>query len=230
MNAGEILGAMTEAFEKKGCPGAPIAVAFDVDDGADVWSLTASSKGDVLLESGEAPNAEFTIVTTTELLRRLFDGEISPMTAAGRENLRQKAPLDFHLPEGAAFSQSLYHRIVLFVQRFLNPIPAERVRISKAASRVVHGGHAVALFADVEFRSAWYLLEPGEQLNEEGDTNPFPQAFVILSGSGTARIGDAEHELEPNAAYYVAPNCEHVVKPSSNDPLTLLWMAWGEGA
>jgi mannose-6-phosphate isomerase-like protein (cupin superfamily) len=230
MQANQILAAMAAAYESKGCPGAPIAVSFDIDGDAGAWRLTASPEEGTRLEPGEHPNPEFIVVTTTELLRRLRSGSISPLTAAGRENLRQKAPLDFRLPDGVAFSQELYHRIVLFTQRFFNPHPGEPVLMEEDASRVVHGGHVVGLYADVGFRSGWYLLKPGEQLNEPGDTNPFPQAFVILAGSGVAEIAGTTHAVQASNAYYVPPGAEHVVRPSANGSLTLIWFAWGEGA
>jgi len=229
MESGDILREMAKAYERKGCPGVPIAVSFDIDGQPDAWHLDVTESV-VELEPGGHPNAEFAIVTTTEVLQRLHAGEISPLTAAGRESLRQKTPLDFRLPEGVAFDVALYHRIVLFAQRFFNPSPGERIRMSEERSRVVHGGRVVGLYADAGFRSGWYLLNPGDQLNEPGDTNPFPQAFVILSGSGTAQIGNLTHDLEPSQAYHIPPNTDHVVRPSKDEPLTLIWFAWGEGA
>ena len=230
MNAGEILQAMATAYERKGSPGAPVAVSFDIDEGTETWSLVASLEEGPHLEAGEHVSPEFIVVTSTEVLQRLYAGGISPLTAAGREAMHQETPLNFRFPEGVAPGQALYHRIVLFVQRFFNPHPGERIRVSEDASRVVHGGNVVGLYADVGFRSAWYLLKPGEQLNEPGDTNPFPQAFVILSGSGTADIAGMPHDLEPNTAYFIPPGSEHVVRPSADGPLMLIWLAWGEGA
>ena len=71
MQANEILAAMAAAYESKGCPGAPIAVSFDIDGDAGAWRLTASPEEGTRLEPGEHPNPEFIVVTTTELLRRL---------------------------------------------------------------------------------------------------------------------------------------------------------------
>jgi len=229
MTAGEILRQMAESFAAKGCPGAPFAVTFEIDSGAETWQLSAAPT-DATVESGAHPEPDFTVVTSTDVLRQLQAGEISPLTAAGRESLQQKTPLDFRLPEGASFTMDLYHRIVRFVQRFMNPAPGERIRMAETHSRVVHGGNVVGLFADTGFRSGWYKLKPGERLNEPGDTNPFPQAFVILSGSGKAQIGDETIELRPNTAYHIPPETEHVVQPSPEEPITLLWLAWGDGA
>jgi len=156
MNPGDILREMAKAYERKGCPGAPMAVSFDIDGESDAWHLDAA-EGSAPLEAGGHPNAEFAVVTTTETLNRLQAGELSPLTAAGRESLRQKTPLDFRLPEGVAFDVALYHRIVLFAQRVFNPSPGERIWMSEERPRVMHGGRVVGLYADVGFRSGWYL-------------------------------------------------------------------------
>jgi mannose-6-phosphate isomerase-like protein (cupin superfamily) len=230
MDAIDILREMAEAYAQKARSPEGVTVSFAIDGDATICHLSAQPEQAVCVEAGEHPKSEFTVVTTTEILRKLAHGEMSPLTAAGRENLRQPAPLDFRLPEGVSFTIALYHRITLFVQRFFNPLPGERIRIDERASRIVHGGHVVALYADVGFRSAWYLLNPGEQVNEPGDANPFPQAFVVLSGSGTAHIGGVSHDLQPHTAYYIPPGAEHVARPSPDGPLTVIWFAWGEGA
>jgi mannose-6-phosphate isomerase-like protein (cupin superfamily) len=230
MKTTDILRAMAKAYDGKTRPREPIAVSFDIDDGAEVSHLVLRPGEAARIESGNCADSAFTIVTTTEILRKMAEGRLSPLTAMARETLHQPAPLDVRLPAGVSLSPELYHRIVRFAQRFFNPLPGERIRIEESASRVVHGGHVVALFADVGFRSAWYLLRPGDRLNGPGDTNPFPQAFVIVSGSGTAQIGDVAHRLQANEAYYVPPGTQHTVRPSPDEELTLVWMAWGEGA
>ena len=226
----EILSALTESYKRKGRPGSPITVSFDIVGEGEMWHLAVPPDGHIRLGSGDHPKSEFTIVVAAETLSQLASGNLSPLTAAGRESLRRPAPLGFRLPPGVEFSQAIYHRVVQFAQRFFNPLPNERIRIGENVSRVVHGGHVVALYADEGFRSAWYLLKPGQRLNEPGDTNPFPQAFVVLSGSGTARLNGQQVTLEADNAYYIPPGTEHTVEPLASSSLTLIWMAWGAGA
>ena len=65
----------------------------------------------------------------------------------------------------------------------------EKIVLKEQYSRVVHGGHVIPLYSYPGFRSGWHLVKKGETINEPGDTNPFPQAFVII-GEGMAKIGD----------------------------------------
>jgi mannose-6-phosphate isomerase-like protein (cupin superfamily) len=53
------------------------------------------------------------------------------------------------------------------------------------------------------FRSAWYRVNPGERLNEPGDTNPFPQAFIFIKGTGVAKIGDETVPVKADEAYSI---------------------------
>jgi len=232
MSCVEILHTLTESYACKRDRERELIVSFDIKGEASMWHIASQPGGDVRLAEGDHSEASFTVVFSAETLEDLARGRMSPLTAAGRESMKQTAPLDVRLPEGTAFSLEIYHRAVRFIQRFFNPLPAERVCIEPEASRMVHGAHVVALYADAGFRSAWYFLKPGQRLNEPGDTNPFPQAFVILSGSGRARIGNETLVLEAGNAYHVPPHAEHVVEPGpdSKGPVELIWMAWGEGA
>ena len=73
-------------------------------------------------------------------------------------------------------------------------------------------------------------MKKGELLNEAGDTNPFPQAFIFISGEGFATIGDETVQVSGGESYYIPPGSDHIVWTESEDPLVLIWIAWGEGA
>ena len=74
------------------------------------------------------------------------------------------------------------------------------------------------------------MVKRGQRLNEPGDTNPFPQAFVIISGAGFAKIGPDTVRVRANEAYYIPPLSDHVLWTLDDEPVVLIWMAWGEGA
>jgi len=42
-------------------------------------------------------------------------------------------------------------------------------------------------------------------LNEPGETNPFPQAFVFIVGEGYAKIGGVTVPVKAGEAYYIPP-------------------------
>ena len=113
---------------------------------------------------------------------------------------------------------------------FFNTSKPEKIKLGEQYSRKVHGGHAIPLYYHPGFRSAWHMVKKGEQINEPGDVNPFPQAIVVINGKGYAKIGDQTVEINSNESYYIPPKSDHVIWTESEEPLVLIWLAWGEGA
>lgn len=205
-------------------------VGFDLGPEGGSWHVALGAEEPPTVQEGSHPEARFTFILSPETLARLYRGDLSPLTAAGREQLSDPAPLDFQLGAGLDFSPEIYRKLIAFVQRFFNMSSPERVLLGEEHARTIHGGQAVAMFYGEGFRSAWYLLHQGERLNAPGDTNPFPQAFVFLSGEGRAQIGEDTVDVGANEAYYIPPGAEHMVWNEAEEPLTLVFLAWGKGA
>lgn len=206
------------------------AVNFDLQPDGGVWHVVFGGEEVPEMQEGPHAKARFTFVLSPDTLVRLYRGDLSPLTAAGREHISKSAPLDFRLGEGVEMTPDVYQEMILFMQRFFNPSSPEKIIFGEGHTRKVHGGRAAAMFYDQGFRSAWYLLKEGDRLNEPGDTNPFPQAFVFLSGQGRARIGEDMVQVKAGEAYYIPPQSEHIVWNEREEPLTLIFLAWGEGA
>jgi mannose-6-phosphate isomerase-like protein (cupin superfamily) len=152
------------------------------------------------------------------------------MTAAGKAQASDAAPLDFRLGEEIELTPVLKTQLFHFIQSFFNRSIPERTFLGEEYARKVHGGNAVPLYYHPGFRSAWYLLKKGEQLNEPGDTDTFPQAFIFTAGEGHAKIGDESIAVQAGEAYYIPPGSDHVVWTESDEPLELIYLAWGDGA
>ncbi|HSM25359.1 MAG TPA: cupin domain-containing protein [Anaerolineaceae bacterium] len=171
------------------------------------------------------------IVTLSQsTLEKLYSGTLSPITACARANINDKAPLDFILPEGKKLDANLYQAMILFVQRFFNPRLPELLLFGDQFSRQVHGGNVCGLFYSPGFRSAWYQISPNQQLNNPGDTNPFPQAFIFIKGSGKVKIGEITQDINAGQSVYIPPGTEHICWSSDDEPLELIFLAWGEKA
>ncbi len=207
-----------------------LIVQFDFQPEGETWHIVWADEKAPAIHAGPHADARFIFVLSAATLAQLHAGKLAPLTAAGRAHISEPAPLDFRLGAGLTLTPDLYAELIAFVQRFFNPSEPRRILLGEPHARMIHGGHAVALFYDPGFRSAWYLLQPGERLNAPGDTNPFPQAFIFLSGEGRAKIGETALTVRANEAYYIPPHTDHVVWNESDAPLTLIFLAWGEGA
>ena len=177
-------------------------------------------------------DANITFKSSLEHYNKIYRGEITGFTSMGRAKMSDSTPLDFELHKPV--TDIPMNDLLFFVQRFFNPSPIDKVILSKENSRIVHGGHAIPLFYqmtdEMGVRSAWYQINKGQQVNEPGDTNPFPQYFIIIKGMGFAKIGQDTLRVKENEAYYIAPGHDHVFWTDSEKPMEMIFLAWGEGA
>lgn len=55
-------------------------------------------------------------------------------------------------------------------------------------------------------------------------THPFQEGFLVLSGTGDARVGSATFSLKPMRSFLVPAGVEHMLRSSSGtQPLVLFW-------
>ena len=226
LNPETILEEMVKSYSRKG-EFSELIFHIRVLDLNKQWKVSNDRLDEVPIHS---KNFDVIVTLTQGILIDLFSGSISPITACGRANIKDKAPLDFILPEGKKLDASLYKAMILFVQRFFNPKIPEIVFFGDEFSRQVHGGNVCGLFYSPGFRSAWYQISPNQQLNNPGETNPFPQAFIFIKGSGKVKIGENIFEVNAGQSIYIPPGTEHICWSSEHEPIELIFLAWGEKA
>lgn len=226
----QMLNVMAENFKNKIDEEFSLIVQFDIKDEGTSWHVVVEKGRKVTVGKGSHHEAQFFFSTTTDALRLIYEGKMTAMTAGGKATGSDTAPLEFGWAEDLEFTPEVKIQVYTFLQHFFNPWVPEKVLLGEKHSRFLHGGHVVVLYYQPGFRSAWYMVKKGERLNEPGDTNPFPQAFIFIEGEGFAKIGDETVKVKAGESYYVPPNSDHVVWTESDEPLVLIWLAWGEGA
>lgn len=227
MNVDEILEEMAHTFQHKIDKDFVLTVQIDIDENS--WHITTEDET-VTVCKGSHPRPHFTLITTSDTLQRIYQGEMTAFTAAGKAKASDPAPLDWKIPEDLDVTPETQANAYFFIQHFFNRTTPEKIVLGEQYARVVHGGHAIPLYYYPGFRSGWYLVKKGEQINEPGDTNPFPQAFVVIEGQGMATIGEETVLVKAGEAYYIPPDSDHVIWTEQDEPLILIWLAWGKGA
>jgi len=230
LSVSRILTELAEGYSEVPDETTTVVVQLEVLEPDETWHVSVLPGGKVKLQEGSHSSPAVTITMSKTTLERIYEGDITAFTAAAKGSGADTSPLEleFHAPaEGFTDPKGV---MLGFLQHFFAATRPERILLSEDHSRVVHGAHAVALYYGQGFRSAWYKVKQGQHLNEPGDTNPFPQAFVIISGRGYAKIGGAEVEVGPGESYYIPPDSDHVLWPAPGESLELIWLAWGEGA
>lgn len=225
-----LLGEFLRSFLEKGCSPLNGILQIEVQPENQRWHVDFQ-RGEGWLQ-GSSEQAFLVVITSSETLRQLYAGDLSPMTAIGREHYSDPAPLDIRPGKGVELipGSPLFQELLGFVQRFFSRFQPEKIEMGFKHARTIHGGSVVGLFYGLGFRSAWYGLRKGERLNNPDDTNPFPQAFVFLAGSGMAQLGEITCAVRAGEVYHIPPGSVHMVWNENEQPLELLFLAWGDQA
>jgi len=226
----EMLQEMAAIFAEKVNEEVDLTIQFKLTPDNKEWFLSLKPGHPMIITETCQKEPQIIFSFSKETISRVYTGEITGLTAMGRENMSDQTPLDFSLGKGVRMTPALMQQLLSFVQRFFNPTHPEKINLDKTSARLVHGGWAIPLFYHSGFRSAWYQLDKGQKINEPGDVNPFQQAFVIYSGHGYAKIGENSLEVHAGEAYYIPPQSDHILWNEDPEPLQLIYLAWGEKA
>jgi mannose-6-phosphate isomerase-like protein (cupin superfamily) len=194
------------------------------------WYVISAPGETAELHRGSHPDAAVTLRMSSGTLQEIYRGHITAFTAGAKGTGSDTAPLEMDINQPAEHLLNAKGTILEFLQHFFMLGSPERTTLREESSRIVHGAHVIPLYYAEGFRSAWYKVKPGQHLNEPGDTNPYPQAFIIISGRGHAKIGDSEVEVQAGESYYIPPHSDHVLWPQDDQELVIIWLAWGQGA
>jgi hypothetical protein len=212
--------------------GQPVVQITITGDPGGEWTVAPRAGGEVELKAGRAPNPGFTCELDAETFGRLYRGEISGMTAAGKGTGDETSPLEI-LPGSAVqenASRSSLAPVFHFLNHFFQRDDPERIAFGREHSRPLSGAAIVGLYYHPGFRSAWYAVRGKESLNGAGDSSPYPQAYVILRGRAQVEIDRRSVEVPAGETIYIPPAAKHAVKSLDGGEVELLWLAWGEGA
>lgn len=227
---GEMLHDFAVAYSVISHLNAALVVQLDVSPPGESWHVSIGQEGMVDLHQGTCESPAMTITLSAETLSRIHQGTMTAFTAGAKAAGADSAPLELEFHAPAEELSDPKGTMLEFIQHFFVRERPERILLGEEHSRIVHGAHAIPLYYASGFRSAWYKVEDGQRLNEPGDVNPFPQAFIVISGSGQAKIGGAEIEVRAGESYYIPPGSDHVLWPVPGQSLEVIWLAWGDGA
>lgn len=113
----------------------------------------------VILGKGISDEADVVLTTTYNVLRQIYEGKLNAITAAGKANYQDKAPLDWRFANNKKITPDTIARFNYLGMHFFNRSEPEKILLDEEHSRFVHGGHVIGLYYATGFRSAWYMLK-----------------------------------------------------------------------
>ena len=197
-----------------------INIGIELTDTNETATLTLDGKNSVCKG---LKDIAFKITMTSDILDKIMKREADAFALAGRSHIKEKRPIDFEFidTDRAAEIMETIKGLGTF---YFNPgrIKTKQLRLDLAGE--AHGARPIPLVYWKGLRYAWYHVPAGSILNEKGEKDPWPQAFVVLKGSGEVHVSDDILELKPETVYYIPRNCTHQVH--TKDAVELLWIAW----
>jgi mannose-6-phosphate isomerase-like protein (cupin superfamily) len=218
----------------------PITFGILVKDAEDPeWHVVIAERtddaasADVRLEIGFPDEPLPYFVTDVETLTKIHSGALASLTAMAKAFSTDFAPLDMDfMPDFVPGAQTEARMMVLSFHFWTRGFP-EIVRFGdKALTRETHGGNGVLFYYQPGFRSGWFLISPGQHINENVDsrTNPFPTLIVCTKGRMRSKIGGVERELGAGEAVYIGPDISHEFWGIDNETAEGVLLMFGDGA
>lgn len=217
-------------------PESPIAFGIQITgEKGGKWTVSIDAKkpDKVTLTKGFPSQPTFYVVTDAATIRKIFNGEINVLTAAGRARMSDKTPLDFEFMEGFQGSMDFISEVMLPLSfHFFNRGKPEIIPFGEQYSRIVHGGHAVVFYYQKGLRTAWYKIEPGMFINKDlkDAANPFPTLLIITKGQGQVRLGDKIMSLREGMTVFVPAGMVHQFWTENDEGVEVIIIMFGKGA
>lgn len=160
----------------------------------------------------------------SSLLRDALEGRADLYSLAARASRLERRPVETRFLNRGRLDELLELCDAVRMYLFL-PGKIKLRHMGCQLAGEAHGGHPVSLVNWNGMRCSYILLYKGDVLNEEGERDPWPQLFIVLTGEGSARIGDEKLQVLPGMAIYIPRNAIHQLEPL-NENLELIWIAW----
>jgi mannose-6-phosphate isomerase-like protein (cupin superfamily) len=195
-------------------------VGFELTDTGETATLVL---GDTPQVMEGLVDTSMTITMTKDILEQVMNGEADAFALAGRSHIKEKRPIDFKdIDQNRA--SDVMETIKGLGTFFLNPGRIKTRSLQLDLAGEAHGARPIPLVYWKGLRFAWYHVPAHSTLNEAGEKDPWPQAFVVLSGKGSFVMEGERLAIEPNTVYYIPRNSLHQI--DAEDDVQLLWIAW----
>jgi mannose-6-phosphate isomerase-like protein (cupin superfamily) len=197
-----------------------IRVCIELSDTREAATLVLGEAAEAV--EGEA-KPDIRLIMERETLEDIAEGRADAFALAGRGGADEKRPIEFEV-HSEERSKEVWETTKALLTYFFTPGRIKIRRLSPELAGQAHGAHPIPLVYWNGLRFSWIHVKHGEVLNEEGEKDPWPQAFFILEGKGKAVVGDELLDIEPETAIYIPVNSIH--KITATEDVRLLWIAW----
>ena len=225
---------LSKAFAKKIDENYDIRLQFEFSDVQqdNVWQVEVKN-GTVRAYDEDKVSPEEIYVLTTDTLERLYNNELSPLTAfvpsLGKDgvlrpliDIKHKTTKKFHkYGEEISPEQKEYISRLHKFNDFFNKDSLNKVIVKDEYCLKLHDVDGVGLFTD--FRNGFHAYFSVKK-NEVLEQSPLEFCAFILSGKGTLKVNNEEYQIGKYEYYHVKPNTFVYFENKSAEPLDIFYI------
>lgn len=197
------------------------------------FHVISDGKGKVTLNNGFPEEPTFYYKLDTITLKKIYSGQLSVITAMGRANMSDPAPMDLGFMEGHQMDPVFFDWIIEYTFHFWTRGFPEIIRFGdESKTRIVHGANVTGLYYQKGFRSAWYQIKKGQHINASPNDqrNPFPTLIMFTSGQAEAKIGGKQMILQKGDSVLIPKDISHEFWNDEEKAAEFFIIMFGDGA
>ncbi|MCW4049860.1 MAG: hypothetical protein NWE89_09000 [Candidatus Bathyarchaeota archaeon] len=198
----------------------PIDIGFRLLDTGEEAALIVS---DSLTVTEDVSDSIVVLTMQSDTFNKILKGEADFAALIGRSRMSDVRLINYVIQIPERFGMA-FETVKALMNVFFTPGKIKARKLSKELAGSAHGAHPIPIVYWQGLRYAWYHIASGEVLNEDGEKDPYPQAFLLLKGKGILQLETASLVLEPGKVYYIPPNSLHMVLAETDIEMT--WLAW----
>lgn len=197
-----------------------VRIGFMLSDTGEAATLNV---GKVLTVSKGGVEQDLLIEMSSSVFTSILHGNADAAALMARSSMSDIRPINFKIVNTEKAGQ-VWETAKSFMNVFFLPGRIKSKPLGKEFAGEAHGARPIPLAYWNGMRSAWYHVPEGSTLNEDGERDPYPQAFVVLNGEGKLILEGETCKLERGTVYYIPVDSVHIV--SAETEIELIWIAW----
>jgi putative sterol carrier protein len=237
MDIRTILNDFARAFEKKTNKDYFIRLQYEIQDEENgIWQIEVNN-GKITIYNEEKIIPEETFVLSKDTLVKLYNNELSPLTAFAQEPNEKGEMCSLIELKNKTEEKKIYldkkpqedylkfiGRLHQFNNFFSKDYPTKIV-VDKENGKILHNVNAIGLHSkfngEKRILHVYFSIKKDEILNEPN----FEFSVYVLNGRGVINIGDEEYPIEAKNYYYMQPKDNLCIKNKSDELLEILYLS-----
>jgi hypothetical protein len=195
-----------------------------------IWQIEVRD-GNVFVYNEEIIEPEEKLILTSETLKKLYNNQLSPLTAFAKESNEKPAPIEFkNIPDEKSYMEKMKHEDeIQFIPRFhkffefFSRDKLNKVIVNDRYSRELHGAKAVGLYS-TEYRRPFFHVFFSIKKDGVFWEPPHECSIFVIRGRGLLKLDNNEYTIKENEYYHMKIETKLLIENSEEEPLDIIYL------